>query len=117
MSDAEPFSIMAPRKKGISKPRTAPGLGFEIYGPLQALSIHFCFESLHLWVTASPWKFVYREHIRKYFGTENQGGADVDETCVVLGGCSRSGKHSSRVRVCLNVRVKLLVAQDFEART
>src|SRR5271168_1916671 len=75
------------------------------YGRLHALSIHFCFQRLHLWVTAYAWKLVYREHIRKYFGTEIWHGAEVDTACRILGRNSGMFKRPSRVCVCLNVRV------------
>jgi hypothetical protein len=51
------------------------------YAYPHALSIHFCFQRLHLWVTASSQDLVYRELIRKYFGTEIMQGAEVDNGC------------------------------------
>ena len=55
------------------------------YGTLHALSIHFCFQRLHLWVTASVYELVYRVLIRKYFGTEILHVAEVDNGCRFLG--------------------------------
>jgi hypothetical protein len=47
-----------------------PELGLKRYGSRHTLPIHFCSQPLHLWVTASSRDLVYRELIRKYFGTE-----------------------------------------------
>jgi hypothetical protein len=55
------------------------------YGSPHTLPIHFCSQSLHLWVTASSRDLVYRELIRKYFGTEILQGAEVDKGCRFLG--------------------------------
>jgi hypothetical protein len=62
-----------------------PKLGSKSYGSPHSLSIHFCSQSLHLWVTASTQNLVYRELIRKYFGTEIMHGAEVDNGCRFLG--------------------------------
>jgi hypothetical protein len=76
------------------------------YGSLHALSIHLCSQRLHLWVTAYAHDLVYRELIRKYFGTEIMQGAEVDNGCRFLGRGSGVLKQSSRACVCfLNVRV------------
>src|ERR1700689_4928520 len=83
----------------------AAPLAVASYGPLHALSIHFCFQRLHLWVTAYAWNLVYREHIRKYFGTEIWHEAEVDRACSIRGRNSGMFKRLSRVCVCLNVRV------------
>ena len=81
-------------------------LEFIRYGSLHALSIHLCSQRLHLWVTAYAQDLVYRELIRKYFGTEIMQGGEVDNGCRFLGRGSGVLKHSSRACVCfLNVRV------------
>jgi hypothetical protein len=56
--------------KGLHALGLPPKLGLKRYGSPHTLPIHFCSQSLHLWVTASSRDLVYRELIRKYFGTE-----------------------------------------------
>jgi hypothetical protein len=63
----------------------APEVEIESYGSPHALSIHFCFQPLHLWVTASPPNLVYRDFSRKYFGTAVLRGAEVITGCRFLG--------------------------------
>src|SRR5580693_9084481 len=75
------------------------------YGSPHVVSIHFCFQRLHLWVTASSQDLVYRELIRKYFGTEILQGAEVDNGCRFLDRKLGIYKQWFRACVCLNVRV------------
>jgi hypothetical protein len=56
--------------KGLHALGLPPELGLKRYGSPHTLPIHFCSQPLHLWVTASSRDLVYRELIRKYFGTE-----------------------------------------------
>ena len=81
----------------------AAPLAVASYGPLHALSIHFCFQRLHLWVTAYVYELVYRVLIRKYFGTEIWCSADANISSRFRGRSSGLFKHWSRACVCLNV--------------
>src|SRR5580704_19311621 len=78
-----------------------PELGLKRYGSRHTLPIHFCSQPLHLWVTASSRDLVYRELIRKYFGTEMYDGAKVDNGCRFLGRSSGILKHWSRACVSI----------------
>jgi hypothetical protein len=57
-------------QQGLQALGLPPELESKRYGSRHTLPIHFCSQPLHLWVTASARDLVYRELIRKYFGTE-----------------------------------------------
>jgi hypothetical protein len=69
MGDADGFHRGA-ANKGLQALGLPPELESKRYGFRHTLPIHFCSQPLHLWVTASARDLVYRELIRKYFGTE-----------------------------------------------
>jgi hypothetical protein len=83
--DADEHRQSAPDKGFCEALGLPPKQEMKSYGSPHALSIHFCFQRLHLWVTASSQDLVYRELIRKYFGTEIMQGAEVDNGCRFLG--------------------------------
>jgi len=70
MGDADAIQRSAPNKDFCELWVCPQKLGLKSYGSPHALPIHFCFQRLHLWVTASAQDLVYRDLIRKYFGTE-----------------------------------------------
>jgi hypothetical protein len=84
MGDGEKVHPGAPIKGLCELWVCPPNLRRKRYGSLHDLSIHFCFQRLHLWVTASAHNLVYRELIRKYFGTEILQVAEVDNGCRFL---------------------------------